>query len=88
MLIFVVTTVPLQKTTYYQSSGLITSLLTTLKVVHNETNNNTEANYPKNVSGSTYHFQNTLLKRSIAVLSGIILLLLCVHFIVYVRQKL
>lgn len=62
MLILVVTFVPLQKNTYYQSSGLITTPLTTMKVDHNETNNNSEADYTKNVSGITYHIQNTLLK--------------------------
>lgn len=60
MLILVVTFVPLQKNTYYQSSGLITTLLTAMKVDHNETNNNKEADYTKNVSGITYHIQNTL----------------------------
>lgn len=74
--------------TYYLSSGQISTLLTTLKVVHNETNNSTETNYPKNVSGPIHHSQNAHLQTSIAVLSGIILLLLCVHFSVYVRQKL
>lgn len=37
MLKFVVTTVLQQKTSYHRSSGLITTLLSTLKVVHNVT---------------------------------------------------
>lgn len=64
---FVVTTVPLQKTTLPQLRTI-----TTLEVVHNETINNPKRNYPKNVSGPTNHNQNTLLQTSIAVFSGII----------------
>lgn len=45
-----VTTVPLQRTTYHRSSGPITTLLTTLNVVHNLTKTNTTTNNPKNDS--------------------------------------
>lgn len=72
-IIFVATTFPLPETTYYVSSGQIATLLKTLKVVHNETNNSTEESYPKNLSGPIHHSQNTLLQTSIAVLFGIIL---------------
>lgn len=80
----------LQKTTYYRSSGLITTLLTTIKVVHNETNNSTRTKCPKNLSDPNHpihHNKTTILETTIAALSGIFLLLLLVHFLVYLLQK-
>lgn len=63
--VVVVTTVPLQKTTYHRSSGLITTLLTTLKVVHNVTDKNTDTNYPIDNSGPIHSSKATLLGTSI-----------------------
>lgn len=83
----VVTTVPLQKITYHRSSGLITTLLTTLKVVHNVTDKNTNTNHPIDNSDPIHSGRTTLLGTSIAVLSGIFLLLFLVYFFVFVCQK-
>lgn len=88
MLKFVVTTVSQQKTTYHRSSGLITTLLTTLKVVHNVTDKNTNTNHPINNSDPIHPGKTTLLGTSIAVLSGIFLLLLVIYIFVFVCQKL
>lgn len=90
MLIFVGTTVPLQKTTINRSSGLNTTLktlLTTPKVVRNETNTNSGTQCPKHVSAPGHYYKTTFLKTSIAAFSGIFLLLLIVYFLVYFRQK-
>lgn len=60
----VVTTVQLQKITYHRSSGLITALLSTLKVVHNVTDKNTNKIHPINNSGPIHSSRLTLLGTS------------------------
>lgn len=76
------------KFSYHRSLGLITTLLTTLKVVHNVTDKNTNTNHPINDSDPIHPGNTTLLGTSIAVLSGIFLLLLVIYIFVFVCQKL